>query len=131
MVVGGSWGGHRIDAEIFPKQLQRRHKQRCLKIDSLIRGVKFFGRSFYRFSSSENRKKKCVGIIFGTPAVPRTSTTVLGYRRMFTQFFLRVWVSEYTSSPIIANLLCTSEIDDYHKMYNSFLPIERQSRQRQ
>ena len=34
-----------------------------------------------------------------------TSATVWQYRRMFMQFFLRVWVSEYTCRPIIANLL--------------------------
>ena len=37
--------------------------------------------------------------------LPRTSATVLWYRRMFTQFSLRVWVSEYTCRPMIANLL--------------------------
>ena len=37
--------------------------------------------------------------------VPHTSATVLRYRRMFTQFSLRVSASEYTCRPIIANLL--------------------------
>ena len=36
--------------------------------------------------------------------VPRTSATVLRYRRMFTQFSLHVWASEYTCRPMIANL---------------------------
>ena len=31
------------------KQLQRRHKQQCLKIHTLFRILMFFGRPFYRF----------------------------------------------------------------------------------
>ena len=37
--------------------------------------------------------------------VPRTSATVLRYRRGFTQFSLRVRVSDYTCRPMIADLL--------------------------
>ena len=37
--------------------------------------------------------------------VPRTSATVLRYRRVFTQFSLRVRVSDYTWRPMIAGLL--------------------------
>ena len=40
--------GHRIDTKIS-KQLQRRHKQQCLKIHTLFRILMFFGRPFYRF----------------------------------------------------------------------------------
>ena len=37
--------------------------------------------------------------------VPRTSATVLRYRQVFTQFSLRVGVSDYTCRPMIADLL--------------------------
>ena len=37
--------------------------------------------------------------------VPLTSATVWRYRQMFMQFSLRIWASEYTCRPIIANLL--------------------------
>ena len=37
-----------------------------------------------------------VRALFLVHQVPRTSVIVLRYRQMFTQFCLRVWVSEYT-----------------------------------
>ena len=46
-----------------------------------------------------------VQALFLVHQVPRTSATVLRYRQMFTQFCLRVWVSEYTCHLMIANLL--------------------------
>ena len=45
-----------------------------------------------------------------------TSATVLWYLLMFMQFSLRVWASEYTCRPIIANLL-------YHRLRNICLWI--------
>ena len=36
--------------------------------------------------------------------IPHTSTTVQQYRQMFMQFSLRVWASEYTCRPMIADL---------------------------
>ena len=48
----GSWG---IVSMLKPlqEQLQRRHRQRCLKIDILIGLLMFFGRSFYRFQCQQ------------------------------------------------------------------------------
>ena len=46
------------------KQLQRRHKQRCLKIDTLLRSMMF---SDGRFDASGANSKQYAGVIFGTP----------------------------------------------------------------
>ena len=46
-----------------------------------------------------------VRVSFLVHQVPRTSATVLRYCRMFTQFSLHVWASEYTCRPMIVNLL--------------------------
>ena len=44
----GYWGIVSI-LKSLQKQLQRRRRQRCLEIDTVIRLLMFFGRSFYRF----------------------------------------------------------------------------------
>ena len=46
--LGRSWGIVSM-LKSLQKQLQRRHKQQCLKIHTLFRILMFFGRPFYRF----------------------------------------------------------------------------------
>ena len=64
--IGGSWG---IVSMLKPlqKQLQRRHKHQCLKIDTLIRRL-----NGHFIASSVNRQQ-CAGVIFAflhySPAV--------------------------------------------------------------
>ena len=54
--------------------------------------------------------------------VLRTSTTVRLYRQMFTQFSLRVWASEYTCRPMIANLLYA---DQLHHFWKSVIALQK------
>ena len=85
------------------KQLQRRHKQRCLKIRRYTSPKidVFLNGHLMLLAPTGND----VQVSFLVHQVPRTSATVLQYCRMFTQFSLRTWASEYTCRPIIANLL--------------------------
>ena len=97
--------GHRIDAKISPKAPSEKaqttvseNRYTFLKIDV------FQTASLSLLAPTGNNKQAS----FLVHQVPPTFATVLWYRRMFTQFSLRVWASEYTCHPIIANLLyCT------------------------
>ena len=61
-----NWGGWGIISMLkyLQKQLQRQHKQQCLKIDTLLRRLMF--PDGYFNASSANRRQ-CAGISFGTP----------------------------------------------------------------
>ena len=50
--LGRSWGIVSM-LKSLQKQLQRRHKQQCLKIDTLFRRLMFFGRPFNRFKRQQ------------------------------------------------------------------------------
>ena len=62
----------------------------------------FFGRHFNVYSANG---RQCAGVIFGTPGTAYLRYSLAVYRRIFTQFSLHVWASEYTCRPMIANLL--------------------------
>ena len=53
--------------------------------------------------------------------VPRTPATVLRYRRVFTQFSLRVRVSDYTWRTMIDDLLYSPPFGMYPGYAGSFL----------
>ena len=98
--IGGVWGIVSM-LKSLQKQLQRRHKQLCLKIDTLLRRLMF---PDGHFNASSANRRQCASIIFGTPGTVYLCYS-LRYHRMFTQFSLRAWASKYTCHPIIANLL--------------------------
>ena len=83
------------------KELQRRHKQWCLKIDTLLQRLMFFGRPFN--ASSANRKQ-CVGVIIGTPGTTYLRYSLAVSPNVYAVFPPRLSV-EYTCHPMIANLL--------------------------
>ena len=58
---GGVILGHCIDTQ---KELQGRHKQRCLKIDTLLVDWCF---SDGHFNASNANRRQCAGVIFATP----------------------------------------------------------------
>ena len=99
--LGRSWGIV-LMLKSLQKQLQRRHKQQCLKIDTLLRKLMFFWTATLTLLEPTGNN---VRVSFLVHQVPCTSATVWRYRRMFMQFSLRVWASKYTCRPIIANLL--------------------------
>ena len=83
------------------KQLQRRYKQRCLKIDTLLRILMFFMPILTLIAPTGDNARAS----FLVHQVLCTSTTVWWYRQMFTHFSLRVRASEYTCCLMIAKLL--------------------------
>ena len=100
-VFEGSWGIVSM-LKSLQKQLQRRHRQRCLEIDTLIRLLMFFWTVVLSLLASRGNSVRAPFLVH---QVPRTSAPVWRYRRMFTQFSLRVRVSDYTWRPMIAGLL--------------------------
>ena len=70
----GSWGIiHMLKS--LQTQLQRRHRQRCLKIDTFIQGLIF---PDSHFIASRINRKQCSGVIL-VDQVLRASATVLRY----------------------------------------------------
>ena len=75
--------GHRIDAKISPKAASEKAQttEQCLKIQDVFRTA-----ILSLLAPTGNNARAS----FLVHQVPRTSATVLWYRRMFTQFSLRV-----------------------------------------
>ena len=61
--IGGTWGIV-LMLKSLQKQLQRKHKQRYLKIDTLLRRLMFLDS---HFNASSTNRNQCAGVIFGTP----------------------------------------------------------------
>ena len=100
----GSWGIV-LMLKSLQKQLQRRHRQWCLKMSTLIRRLMFFFRTVILslLPSTGNN----VQVSFLLHWVPHTSTSlrVLWYRQVFTQLSLHIGASNFTCRLMIANLL--------------------------
>ena len=97
--------GHRINAKISPKAASKKaqttaveNRYTYLKIDAFRTAILLL------LAPTGNNEQ----VSFLAHQVPRTSAIVLWYRQTFTQFFLRIWASEYTCRPVIANLLYIS-----------------------
>ena len=76
----GSWG---IVSMLKPlqKQPQRRHRQRCLKIDTLIRLLRFFRTVVFLLLASAGNSVRTPFLVHQLPCA---SATVRRYRRVFT-----------------------------------------------
>ena len=92
--------GHCIDAKISPKPASEKawttvpeNRYTSLKIDVFQTAILTL-----LAPTGDNARAS-----FLVHQVPRTFATVWQYRRMFTQFFLRVWTSKYTCHLMITN----------------------------
>ena len=96
--------GHRIDAKISPKAASEKAQTTVSENRYTSPNIDVFRTAILSLLAPTGNNARASFLVH---LVPRTSATVLWYRRMFTQFSLRVWASEYTCScrPIIANLL--------------------------
>ena len=94
--------GHRIDAKISPKAASEKAQTTVSENTYTFPNIDVFRTAILSLLAPTGNNARAS---FSVHQVPRTSATVLWYRRMFTQFSLRVWVSEYTCRPMIANLL--------------------------
>ena len=96
--------GHRIDAKISPKAASEKAQITVSENTYTFPNIDVFRTAILSLLAPTGNNAR---VSFLVHQVPRTSATVLWYRRIFTQFSLRVWVSEYTCRPMIANLLYT------------------------
>ena len=93
---------HRIDAKISPKAASEKARTTVSENTYIFPNIDVFRTDILSLLAPTGNNARASFLVH---QVPRTSSTVLWYRRMFTQFSLRVWVSEYTCRPMIANLL--------------------------
>ena len=96
--------GHRIDAEISPKAPSEKAQTTVSENRYTFPKIDVFRTAILSLlAPTENNERAS----FLVHQVPHTSATVVRYRRKFTQFSLRirVWASDYTCRPMIANLL--------------------------
>ena len=93
---------HHIDAKISPKAASEKPQTMVSQNRYTSPKIDVFRTAILTFlvPTGDNAQAS-----FLVHQVLRTSATVLRYRRMFMQFSLRVWASEYTCRPTIANLL--------------------------
>ena len=96
--IGGSWGILSI-VKSLQKQLQKRHKHRCLKIDNTSPKIDiFFERTVLSLLPPTGNNAQ---VWFLIHQVLTTSATVLRIGKcLHMRFFLRVRKSEYTCHPI-------------------------------
>ena len=94
--------GHRIHAKISPKAASE-------KAQTTVSGNRYTNPIIDVFRTVVLSLLASTGNSVRAPFLvhqaPRTSATVWRYRRVFTQFSLRVRVSDYTWRPMIAGLL--------------------------
>ena len=94
--------GHHIDTKISPKAASE-------KVQTTVSENRYTSPMFDVFQTAILMLLAPTGnnarVSFLVHQVLCTSATVLQYCRMFTQFSLCVWASEYTCRPIFANLL--------------------------
>ena len=94
--------GHRVDAKISPKAASKKAQTMVSENRYTSPKIDVFQTAILMLIAPTGDN---VQASFLVHQVPQTSATVWQYCRMFTQFSLRVWASEYTCCPIIANLL--------------------------
>ena len=94
--------GHRIDAKIFPKAPSEKAQTTVSENTCTFPKIDVFRMAISSLLAPTGNNERASFLVH---QVPHTSATVLRYRRMFTQFSLRVSASEYTCRPMIANLL--------------------------
>ena len=90
--LGRSWGIVSM-LKSLQKQLQRRHKQQCLKIHTLFRCF-----SDGHFTASSANRKQCAGVIFGTPGTTYLSYSLVVSPNVYAVFPPRLSVRIYLSS---------------------------------
>ena len=94
--------GHCIDAKIFPKAPSEKAQTTVSENTYTFPKIDVFRTAISSLLAPTGNNERASFLVH---QVPHTSATVLRYRRMFTQFSLRVSASEYTCRPMIANLL--------------------------
>ena len=94
--------GHRINGKISPKAASERAQTTASENRYTYPNIDVFRTAILSLLAPKGNNGRASFLVH---QVPHTSATVLWYRRMFTQFPLRVWMSEYTCRPMIANLL--------------------------
>ena len=94
--------GHCIDAKIFPKAPLEKAQTTVSENRYIYPKIDVFRTAILSLLAPTGHNERASILV---RQVLRTSATVLWYRRMFMQFSLRVWASEYTCRPRIANLL--------------------------
>ena len=94
--------GHRIDAKISPKAASEKAQTTVSENTYTFPNIDVFRTAILSLLAPTGNNERASFLVH---RAPRTSATALRYRRMFTQFSLRIWVSEYTCHPMIANLL--------------------------
>ena len=88
---------------VWPNILSGRGGARYLRINEAYCRYTYLRIQGYldgNFAAFSVHRKQCVGIIFGTLGIPRTSGTVLWYCRVFLELSLCVPASNYTCHPI-------------------------------
>ena len=100
--------GHRIDAEISPKPASEKEQTTVSKNRYTSPKIDVFRTAILTLLAPRGNNVRASFLVY---QVPRTSATVLLYHWIFTQFSLRVWASEYTCRPMIANLLYNRETE--------------------
>ena len=91
--LGRSWGIVSM-LKSLQKQLQRRHKQQCLKTYTFP-NIDVFRTAILSLLAPTGNNARASFLVH---QVPRTSATVLWYRRMFTQLGLNTFTSFRASS---------------------------------
>ena len=92
--------GHHIDAKISPKAPSEK-AQTTVSENTFLKIDVFWTAILALLAPTGNNERTSFLVL----QIPHPSATVLRYRRMFTQFSLHVWTSEYTCCLMIANLL--------------------------
>ena len=87
----GSWGIISV-LKYFQKQLHRRHRQWCVKRDTLIQGLIFIRWSFIAFSVNW---KQCGGVNFGTLGTAYLCYSIAVSPSVYTVFSLQLSVRLY------------------------------------
>ena len=94
--------GHRINAKIFPKAPSEKAQTTVSENTYTFPNIDVFRTAISSLLVLTGNNEQALFLVH---QVSHTSTTVLRYRQMFTQFSLHVSASEYTCRPMIANLL--------------------------
>ena len=104
--------GHRIDAKIFLKAPSEKAQTTVSENRYTFPKIDAFQTAILSLLAPTGNNERALFLVH---QVPHTSTTVLRYHQIFTQFSLCVRASEYTCHPMIANLLYMySGKDDMH-----------------
>ena len=94
--------GHRIDTKVSPKVASEKAQTTASENRYTYLKIDVFRTAIVSLLAPTGNNERASFLVH---QVQHTSATVLQYCRMFKQFSLCVWASEYTCRPIIANLL--------------------------